>query len=154
MSRVCGIDLSTRSVDLVFLHETENAARWHSIPLERGIAGVRSIRRAYSWQAELEDVYLVAIEDPFSAGRTQAKQLGRVAGAILSSIPANLEVWMMRPDEWRMACGMAGNASKRAVADWVRERMPEVEMWSQDAADAYCIAYAAREINARAVDAA
>jgi Holliday junction resolvasome RuvABC endonuclease subunit len=154
MASVLGCDYSTHSVDLVYLDEDTLAARWHSIPLERGIAGVRAIRHAYAWQEKLEDVYLVAIEDPFSAGRTSAKQLGRVCGAILASLPTEHEVWLMRPDEWRMACGLAGNAGKLLVADWVRERVPEVELWSQDACDAYAMAYAAREINARAVEVA
>lgn len=155
MSTVCGCDFSTKAIDLVYLDESTDLARWHSLPLERGIAGTRQIRHAYAWARELEDAYLVAIEDPFSAGRTAAKQLGRVCGAILASLPVSVpdeHVWLLRPDEWRMACGLAGNASKADVAAWARERFGEqVAIYSQDAVDALCVAYAAREINARAV---
>ena len=151
-----GVDFSSRAVDLVYLDESTDCARWHSIPLERGVAGTRQIRSAYAWAAELESVYLVAIEDPFSAGRTAAKQLGRVCGAIIASLPPSVpdeHVWLMRPDEWRMACGMAGNATKAQVAVWARERfaIDGLDMWPQDAIDALCVAYAAREINAKAV---
>jgi hypothetical protein len=102
-------------------------------------------------------VYLVAIEDPFSAGRTAAKQLGRIAGAILASLPASVPddlVWTLRPDEWRLANGLSGNAPKSMVASWARERFMDLDwldMASQDALDALAIASAAREMNARAV---
>lgn len=154
MSYVLGIDYSTKAIDLVFLDESAEACRWHSIPLARGIAGIRQVRHAYAWARELEDVYLVAIEDPYSAGRTAAKTLGRVDGAILSSLPSRIaseHVWRLRPDEWRMACGLPGNAPKRDVAEWAKRFGSQVELWPQDAVDALAMAYAAREINARAV---
>jgi Holliday junction resolvasome RuvABC endonuclease subunit len=156
MPSVLGIDARTRSVDLVFLDENVDAARWHSLPLEKGIAGLRQIRRTYAWAEKLEDVYLVAIEDPFSAGKTQAKQLGRVCGAIVASLPTSIDndaVWWMRPDEWRMACGLAGNASKADAAEWARATFPggDIGIYSQDAIDALGVAYAARAINARAI---
>lgn len=155
MPSVLGCDYSTKAVDLVFLDEDTDAARWHSLPLPKGIAGLRHIRHSYAWAAELEDVYLVAIEDPFSAGRTAAKKLGRVCGAIVASLPSSVPdelIWWLRPDEWRMAIGLPGNGSKAQVAEWARERFAEqVELYSQDAVDALAMAVAAREINARAV---
>lgn len=156
MSSVLGIDYSTKAIDLVYLDETSDAARWHRIPLETGIAGIRKMRHAYAWAAELEDVYLVAVEDPMSVSMTSAKKLGRVCGAVMACIPQSLEVWLMRPDEWRMACGMAGNASKAAVMEFALLMGQEAgtEDWfrlPQDACDAYCMAYAAREINAKAI---
>lgn len=166
MSSVLGIDYSTRGIDLVYLDESTDAARWHHIPLSKGIAGLRQIRHTYAWGAELEDVYLVAIEDAFSAGRAQAKHLGRVAGAVVASLPLSIadeHVWVMRPDEWRMACGMKGSAGKDEVMRWAHENLgargwlidaADLLTWGQDACDAYCIAYAAREINAKAVAAA
>lgn len=159
MSSVLGIDYSTRAIDLVYLDESTDAARWHRIPLEKGIAGIRQIRGGYAWAAELEDVYLVAIEDPMSVGMTQAKVLGRICGAVTAALPRSHEVWLMRPDEWRMACGMKGNASKAAVYEFAILMGQEggSEDWfrlPQDACDAFCIAYAARSINAKAVAAA
>lgn len=154
MSRVLGIDYSTKAIDLVFLDESSDAARWHSIPLARGTAGIRQIRHAYSWARELEEVYLVAIEDPMSVGRSAAKVLGRVDGAILSSIPERIssdQVWRLRPDEWRMACGLAGNCPKSDVAGWALERFPIISLWPQDAVDALAMAWAARDINAKAI---
>ena len=153
MPSVLGIDYSSRAVDLVFLDESTDTARWHSIPLERGVAGARSVRQKYAWGSALDDVYLVAVEDPMSAGLTVAKQLGRVCGAILSSLPWTLSddlVWMLQPSEWKLACGLSGNASKQDVARWALERF-DCGMWSQDALDAVCMAHAARDINARAL---
>lgn len=158
MRRVLGIDYSSRSVDLVYLDETTDAARWHSIPLPLGVvAGARAVREEYAWSANLEEVYLIAIEDAYSAGRVTAKGLGRVCGAILASLPSTFpreHVWIMRPDEWKLTCGLSGKARKLQVAEWARERFAAIdgiELWSQDALDALCIAYAAREINAKAV---
>ena len=153
MSAVLGIDYSTKAVDLVFLDENEDSARWHSIPLERGFDGIRKIRHAYAWQRELEDVYLVVLEDPMSAGRTAAKQLGRVSGAIGTCLPVETVCWLLRPDEWRMACGLPGNGSKAQVASWAASRF-DCEMWSQDALDALAMAWAGREMIRRAVESA
>jgi Holliday junction resolvasome RuvABC endonuclease subunit len=156
--RTLGIDYSSRAVDLCFLDADTLDAHWHSLPLERGIAGLRQIRYAYSWASELEDVYLVAIEDPMSAGRTSAKQLGRVCGAIVAALPRSVpteHVWTLRPDEWRMAIGLPGNGSKAQVAAWAHDMFGvQVELYSQDAVDALAMAFAAREINARALEAA
>lgn len=63
MSRTLGIDCSTKAVDLVFLDEDSQTARWHSIPLPKGIAGLRTIRWTYSWAAELEREGYIAVTE-------------------------------------------------------------------------------------------
>ncbi|MDW8339736.1 MAG: hypothetical protein RMM28_11415, partial [Thermoleophilia bacterium] len=151
-----------------------DAARWHHLPLPAGaVRSARELRRAYAWAAETEDVYLIAIEDPYSPRYGTAKRLATVAGAILASIPdafADELIWLLRPDEWRLACGLPGNASKeharlfceskRLAAAQRRAGGPvsagavQVGDWPQDACDAFCLAWAAREMNRRGLEAA
>jgi Holliday junction resolvasome RuvABC endonuclease subunit len=54
--------------------------------------------------------------------------------------------------QWRKELGLSGHATKEQAAEAVDAlRGPGALAWSQDALDAYAVAYYARELNARAV---
>jgi Holliday junction resolvasome RuvABC endonuclease subunit len=156
VSCVVGIDLSTRAIDLVRLDETSNQGTWDHLHLEgkTALERLRQVprvmpRRSLYW----ESVYLIAVEAPMSRGQqgTMAK-LSRVLGAIVACLPAGVEVWEVAPVQWRKELGLSGHASKEQAAEAVDAlRGPGSVVWTQDALDAYAVAYYARELNARAL---
>jgi hypothetical protein len=161
MSVVVGIDLSSRQLDLAALDETTNYATHYRISLELE-------KSATAWQRTLalpdvmplvswwDDVYLVAIEAPYGHGAGTVAILNRIVGAVAASLPAFLRepyrCWIVRPDEWKNELGLKGKPSAEDVAALGLELTgdhPE----TQDARDAACLAYYARELNARALSA-
>lgn len=160
--KVAGIDFSTRAVDLVLLDEETTVASWHRIPLIEGrgtLAAARSLRGRFpgrSW-FESEGVYLVALEETFSGHHAgTAKKLGMIAGAIAVLLPPDLTLLEIPAHEWkRETVGKAGS-TKAAVQMWFTEvgfqANPGSGKWTQDAFDAYAIAWAARALNQRAIE--
>lgn len=163
---IVGVDLSTRAVDLVKLSLDDDRAEWVRVPL----SGDNAIDRARSyverapdylapvaeWDGYWSDVVLVALEDP--AGRGDTRKIARVQGVVIATIPSRVQVWTLQPAEWRRHCGLKGSASKDDVFAWAMRHWPyktgDLLCTPQDAADAYCIAYAARAINASAASVA
>jgi hypothetical protein len=162
LSATVGCDLSSRRLDLVKLDDL-NVATHLPVELERD-------RRATSWERTLalpelmppsswwEDVYLVCIEAPYGAGTGTVAVLNRVVGALAARLPPLLRVpercWLVRPDEWKRGLGLRVDG-KPSPEDL--ERLPLI-LWSnrepprtQDARDALCLAYYARELNMEAV---
>ena len=162
MSATVGIDLSSRRLDLVKLDDL-NLATHLGVELERD-------RRATSWERTLrlpelmpraewwEDVYLVCLEAPYGAGTGTVAILNRVLGATMARLPLELRgsgcVWLVRPDEWKRGLGLRVDGKPSATD---MERLPLI-LWSnrepprtQDARDALCLAYYARELNMQAV---
>jgi hypothetical protein len=146
---IAGIDYSSRNIDVVLLDEDSDAATWRRFPLTGADAfdRTRSVRDAIytrSWWSD-SPVIAVGIEDPrgYNAGA-----LYRIQGAILASFPDGLLVHPLIPSQWRKTVGLAGNASKDAVAERVRylSLAAEENGWPQDACDAYCIALATRTL--------
>lgn len=177
MSFVCGVDLSSRAIDCVLLDETTNAARWHRFELQGETAWARALNvREAMTEALVEatpygltgnspslwdDVYLVAVETPIP---DQRKVLRLIQGAFIASLPAQLRqphrCWQVTPTEWKKTCGIKGNA-KPTDADLSRiapgallHRADIDRAYLQNAYDAYCIAWHARETNRKAVEAA
>jgi len=161
VSVVVGIDLSSRQLDLVDLDETSSFAEHHRISLELE-------KSATAWQRTLalpdlmpsaswwDEVYLVAIEAPYGHGTGTVAILNRVVGAVVASLPGWLRepyrCWIVRPDEWKGWLGLKGKPSADDIAALGLELTgdhPE----TQDARDAACLAYYARELNARALSA-
>ncbi len=139
---ICGIDLSTRFIDLVFIGE--DIPTWLRFPLAGHDAfdRARDVRMALPPRTSVmwDDVEAIGIEDPrgYNAG-----VLYRVQGAVLACMPSEVLIHPWIPSEWRKAVGMPGNASKGHVSLWVRaEQRDLVKYWPQDACDAYCIALA------------
>ena len=159
---VLGIDFASAAIDLVYLDENEDVARWHRIPLEAGWTSSRKIRHAYAWRSELEGagVYLVALEQPMGQERNTIAALSRIQGAILGALPLSLDVWLLPPAEWKLGIGMKGNASTQKgkpgageLVEWALDHGAGVG-WPIDACAALAMAYTAREINAKAIEAA
>jgi len=154
MSAVVGIDLSSRAVDLAKLDETLGYASHNRISLERD-------KRASAWERTLlvpelmpescfwQDVYLAAIEAPYGAGHGTVAVLNRIVGALAATIPVR-PLWVVRPDEWKRSLGLHGKPSAEVV-EQLGLRLEGPYAGSQDARDAVCIAYYARETNARAL---
>lgn len=163
MSTVLGIDLSSKNIDLVWLDEDGPAARWERLPLGtaktpaferlRNVPG--QLRRAIA--REGENCYLAAIERPKTHSFVSAAACFPVFGAVVACLPPGLEVWDVAPAQWKQGLGLKGNASKEECAAAVRDlwlddlKAGEIRTWSQDALDAWAVAYYARELNTRGV---
>jgi hypothetical protein len=156
---VVGIDLSSRAIDLVRLAESSGLASHERIDLEQATG-----KRATAWERTLalpalmpaaswwEDVYLVAIEAPYGAGTGTIAILNRVLGAVAAGLPASLQhperAWIVRPDEWKGRLGLNRKPSAADIAELGLVMLGE-HADTQDARDALCVAYYARELNAQ-----
>lgn len=85
---------------------------------------------------------VVFVEQP--SGRFPKPQLSYAAGVVQAALHETLgcSVLTITSGEWKKQTVGVGNATKAQVGKWVRDRNPDV--FSQDEADAYCIAYAGR----------
>lgn len=160
---IVGIDYSTRAIDMVKLSFDDDRAEWKRVTLEGARADERILHDARRKLRELggewwDDVALVAIERPAGRGTSAVIDMAVVAGVIVSRVPARIPIWRLGPSEWRRHCGLKGSASKDDVFAWAMRHWPyktgDLLCTPQDAADAYCIAYAARAINASAASVA
>lgn len=161
--KVVGIDGSTFHLDLVKLDIDSDRAEWtrHSLPNERlawdRIQAARSLPLGGTYW---DDVCLVGVEQP--AGRGDSPLLiSFTLGVLLAHVPERIPVLRLMPSEWRRHCGLKGNATKEQVQTWAELKRLDaaprgeweypvtraVQVWPQDACDAYAIAYAARAIN-------
>ena len=164
MGAVLGIDFSTHAVDLCLLDEETNAAEWKRLDLYGATAlarldGIHAHMPRSAWY-EANNVYLVAIEKPFG----HRHEIGWTFGAIYSWVAAfarvpvfgHVPIWAVAPHEWKQGLGLPGNATKddcaQAVLELVRRFPHSLEPHSQDALDAWAIAYFAREKNAKAIN--
>lgn len=161
-SGVVGIDLSSHALDLVKLEEETNRAEWVRVPLWGKNAWERTLTLAEQFSEIgsewFEDVYLVAVEEPYSAGQPGTLAiLNRVVGAVMASLPYKLRCvercWHVRPQEWKSGLGLKAKptgADMHALG-WRGFDIPgtTVPTYDQNARDAYCIARFARDENAR-----
>lgn len=161
VSSVLGIDVSSRAIDFVWLDETTNEAAWKRVELtgETSFERLRSIPTQGRWNSNyFSDCYLAIIERPKTRFMPSAAALFPVFGAVVALLPSQLELWEVAPTTWRHGLGLKGNAKKAEVAEAVRRiacgAEPEhpILNWSQDAYDAYAVAYWARAINQRGLD--
>lgn len=148
---IAGIDVSTKSVDIVLL-ETTGHAEWVSYELDdvSGWAAVDSIRQRIPHGVSLwhRDVELVAFEDPFSVSRGTAKTFGALIGAVWSLVPVTVPVMALTPHKWKEVALGRPVSDKREVSFWVAERwLDPPTVVTQDALDAYAIAWAARSLS-------
>lgn len=159
MTHVLGIDLSSFGIELVRLDETSRHAGWDHIHLQGpdALARLRDLpRRMPRWATTFyDDIYLVAVELPMGRGEagTQAK-LNHVFGAIVTCIPPHLEIWAVAPHEWRRELQLPGNAPKEAGWKRAVELGAPADWKDGNAYDAYSVAWAAREVNQRGLNAA
>ena len=146
---VAGIDFSSHQADVVLLDESTDHATHHVFKFGRGDAFDRARTIRYSMPSrswwEDEGVIAIGIEDPRGVARSADAPLYRAQGAILVCLPQLLLVQPWKPGEWRKQLGIA-NTGKVAPAAFALERwLPPVGVWTQDMADAYCLAYATRQ---------
>lgn len=153
---IAGIDVSTKQIAVVLLDDDTDEARSYTVELGPDLWEACK----YMWEnfppLKLRGTWLVGIEDPMGRHNMgTAKKLGMVTGAVLSSLPLAVTVLPMPPTEWkRETCGVP-MAKKDEVAAWVGRTWTNIPaLVTQDELDAYAIAYAARAVNARAVEAA
>jgi hypothetical protein len=148
-----GIDFSSFQVDVVLLSEDDDTATHHVFPFGRKgqdafdrARGVRAAMPTRSWWEDHGTV-AIGIEDPRGAARGVDSVLYRVQGAILACLPPELLVQPWKPGEWRKQLGIA-NVGKEAPAIFAESHWSRIlvqESYSQDALDAYCLAYATRQ---------
>lgn len=160
---IAGIDLSTRAIHIVSLPEDTNAAELHVVRLdtERGDAleRVRRLRDRMPARAAWRDAgcTLIAVEQPFHRGVANVAPMLMVYGALLQLFPADVPLLPLRSDDWRKECGIPIRKPRDAGSDWHKRRAVEFarEQWrdappvDDNAADAFCIAWAAREVDVR-----
>lgn len=154
---VAGIDVSSFAIDIVLLDDDTDAARWYRINSDRATPFERARRIAAlfprtSWWDD-RGVYLVGIEDPYSASKGVAKALGIATGTVAARLPARLTVIQTAPTEWKRLYTGKANASKDDVRLLGCEVAGRAD-WPQDAYDALGIACAVRELNNNAIEAA
>ena len=160
MPRIVGIDLSTKAVELVSLDDDTGRPAWDHVHLTGSTAleRLRDVpRRMPRWaSAWWDDVLIAAIEAPYG-GPTQAgtlAKLSRVFGAVATCIPPHVEVWEVMPKAWRLELDLPGNASKDQVARRAVE-LGAYRQWAcQDAYDGFGLAWYARNVNTRGINAA
>jgi len=155
-----GVDVSTRAVHIALLDFDSDAAEVQvydatdcegdALVRARTLADLLPSRRSSLW----DDVGLVAIERPMGPGTKAVGDMMLVVGIVVAHLPPEIPVWLLGPTEWRKGCGLAGNATKAAVAWFVRSKLGQAIDWPQDSLDAYSIAFAARALNAAGVAAA
>lgn len=156
MSAVLGIDVSSFAIDLVKLDETTNEATWERLTLAGKTAfdRLRQVHVQMHSDAWYQDCYLAAIERPKTRSFISASALWPVFGAVVALLPPALLVWDVPPTAWRQELGLAGNAVKDVCAARAIELGAYPEWADQNAYDAWAVAWYAREVNARAIEAA
>jgi Holliday junction resolvasome RuvABC endonuclease subunit len=157
MSCVLGIDVSSHAIDFVALDETTNRAEWTRVDLIGGTAFKRlqDVAHQMPTRGWLEEhgVYLIAVETPKTRFLKSAGALFPVYGAVVAAMPRDVEVWDVRPTAWRQELGLPGNAPKADCAARCMALGAPTD-WPQDAFDAYAVAYYARNLNQRGLEAA
>lgn len=159
---VLGIDLSSHALHLAVLEEDSNEATVHAVrlDLERGDAErrIRRMRDLMPARGVYRDlgVTLIAIERPIAAHSSVPLM---VYGALLQLLPPDIAIVGMRADDWRRECCLplrgARSDLKAASKRFARQlwtNSPDV--FDDDTAEAYLIAWAAREIDLRGEGAA
>lgn len=161
-----GIDLSTKAIDIVTLNEDDNYADHFRVRIDLP-SGATTTERARRLRDRMPartawldaGVTLLAIEEPFFAGSPMGlAPLLVVYGGLLQLLPAALPLLELRADDWRKECGLAirkrknlpDDQLKRASVAFAREQWknPPAAL-DHNAAEAFCAAYAAREIDIR-----
>lgn len=158
---VVGVDLSSRALHICTLAEDTNHATVHVVrlDLERGDATARARRLRDRMPARTAwadaGVTLVAIEKPFFHGHHGLVPLLLVYGGLLQLIPPDMPLLELRADDWRRECKLrmrgAKSELKKASIDYARACWTDAPALLDDnTAEAFCVAWAAREIDIRA----
>jgi hypothetical protein len=154
---IAGIDLSSRALHICALDDDTNEATVHVVrlDLQRGDATtrIRRMRDLMPARTSWADagVTLAGLERPIAIHSNVPLM---VYGALLQLLPADLPLLEVRADDWRHECALPtrGDRSKlkKAAVDYARHvwtNPPDV--FDDNVADAFCIAWATREIDIR-----
>lgn len=158
---IAGFDISTKAIDVVLLDEDHDHAEHHRRRLDVGpgkaVDRIRRIRNVMPARTGWDDsgVVLFAIEEPFS----RATMSGQVPilmaiGALIACLPTDVPVALLRADDWRRSCGLPIRGQrddlKRAAIRFAEKTWQNAPALIDDnAADAFGIAYAGRELYER-----
>jgi hypothetical protein len=149
MGAVAGIDFSTRRIDIVLLDEDSDRATPHPYDLPRDGAflaalAVKDVLPQRSWWEE-QQVVSIWLELPWARFLKSVAPLMRMQGALLAVLPRELVAGELAPDTWKALTVGKRQASKPEVAEWVLGRwVDQPGAVTQDACDAYAIAWAGR----------
>lgn len=155
---IVGLDFSTRAIHLCELPEDSNEARLHVVRLdtERGnyVDRARRLRDRMPARSAYTDngITLVAIEKPFSRQPNGLIPMMLVYGGILQLLPADVPLLELSAPEWRKECSLPqrGDDVKPAAIRFARQCWTDPPAALDDnGADAFCVAWAAREIDLR-----
>ena len=156
---IAGLDISTRAVHVISLPEDDNAAELYVCRLdtERGggyIDRVRRLRDRMPARGAWRDagITLIAIERPYSHHAGTLAPMMLAYGAVLQVLPPDVPLLELSPPEWRKECGLPqrGGDVKPAAIRFAREQWLGAPVAIDDnVADAFGVAYAAREIDIR-----
>lgn len=151
---VAGIDFDSHGIDLVLLEEESDYAlheRWPLIGFDafERAQHVSSLRQ-FVWDSTAwRNVIALGIEDPRGPSRNADAPIYRTQGAILACLPETLLVCPWKPGEWRKQLSVAHIGKLPLMEFALTHWAGAPERVTQDAADAFCIAYATRMVLVR-----
>jgi hypothetical protein len=155
---IVGCDISTRAIHIIGLDETTNDAELHVVRLDaqRGTITerVRRMRDLMVARSAWRDAgaTLIAVERPFAHQAATLAPMMLTYGGLLQLLPPEIPLLEISAPSWRKECGLPqrGDDRKPAAIRYARDLWlnppPAID---DNAADAFCIAWAAREISLR-----
>ena len=160
---ICGIDADSNGVHIVRLNLDDNEALYNRIRVDnvKGDAHQRArrLRDLMPARGAWKDhgVIRFTIEQPMTkpghGGLQSAVPQAILRGALVACLPTDIPLELLPPYEWkRWSLGAGerghGNADKKAVRAWAERHWPNPPAHAtQDAMDAYCIAWASRNLH-------
>lgn len=155
---IMGLDFSSRAVHICALPEDSNHAELHVVRLdaERGdfLTRARRLRDRMPARTAWKDAgaTLIAVERPYSHQPGILAPMMTIFGGLLQLLPVDVPLLELSPPEWRRECLLPqrGDDRKPAAIRFAREQWTDApDAIDDNAADAFCVAYAAREIDIR-----
>lgn len=159
---IAGIDLDSNGVHIVRLALDDNTATYNRIRVDNAKGDVheraRRLRDLMPARGAWKDhgVIRFAIELPMTApghgGFQSAVPQAVMRGALLACLPTDIPIDILTAHQWKKASLGGGNpghgnAQKPEIRAWAKARWPNPpDHVTQDAMDAYCIAWAARTL--------
>lgn len=143
---IVGVDASTKQIALAHITLEGDLSRLETILLEgrHALERVDHARQVVPRMSYWDEVRLVAVELPTPSRTLRGhSEACLILGVLCAHIPAAVDVWLMRPGEWRQALGwpaMRRLDAKRYALDMFGRRVPAP---SVDEVEAYWIARAA-----------
>lgn len=155
---IAGLDISTRAIHIVSLHEDSNRADLHVVRLDQERGGyvdrVRRLRDRMPARTAWRDagITLIAVERPYAHMASTLAPMMLAYGGLLQLLPSSVPLLEISAPEWRKECGLPqrGDDRKAAAVRFARGLWADAPAAVDDnVADAFCIAWAAREIQLR-----